>query len=350
MRMDTTHVIEAMRATRTADRRGRSPRLHGLSGGTHHGHPVCRLSSYAHDLHATFVPDAALLGLSLRHRGEELLALPQDLGTYVRTGAATGIPLLHPWANRLAGFEYVAARRRVRLAEAAEVLQLDDGGLPIHGVVGGRPGFRVLRSGADGERAWLTAELDFGARPALLNAFPFPHRLRVDVELRASVLRFRTTLVPTTPAAVPIAFGYHPYLRLPGIGRADWELALPARSHLDLDARGLPTGGCAALRAERAPLGERSFDDLFGVGEGPVTFGVAGGGRELAVELRSGYPYTQVFAPAGEDFICLEPMTAPVNALGSGEGLRLAQRGSAFTAEWRLEVRNAAGAWGTEGP
>ena len=75
---------------------------------------------------------------------------------------------------------------------------------------------------------------------------------------------------------------------------------------------------------ERAPFGERSFDDLFAVGEGPVAFGLAGGGRELAVELRAGYPYAQVFAPTGEDFICFEPMTAPVNALRSGEGLRLA--------------------------
>ena len=119
----------------------------------------------------------------------------------------------------------------MRLADAADVLQFDDGGLPIHGVVGGRPGFRVVRSGASGEAAWLAAELDYGARPALLNAFPFPHRLRVDVELRATVLRLRTTIVPTAPSAVPISFGYHPYLRLPGVERADWEVALPARSH-----------------------------------------------------------------------------------------------------------------------
>ena len=97
-------------------------------------------------------------------------------------------------------------------------------------------------------------------------------------------------------------------------------------------------------------MGERSFDDLFAIGEEPAAFGLAGGGRELAVELRAGYPYAQVFAPAGEDFICFEPMTAPVNALRSGEGLRFAERGTAFTAEWCLEVRNAGRASGTETP
>ena len=57
--------------------------------------------------------------------------------------------------------------------------------------------------------------------------------------------------------------------------------------------------------------------------------------------MGAGYPYAQVFAPAGENFICFEPMTAPVKALGSGDGLRLAPPGASFTAEWSIEVRNA---------
>ena len=178
--MDTTHVIEAMRAGRRANRHRRPGTPYALSAGTHQGRRVCRLSSFGHDLHATFAPDAAMLGVSLRHRGEELLALPQDLDTYARTGAATGIPLLHPWANRLEGFDY-----------------------------GGRLGFRVLRAGASGDGAWLAAELNYGARPELLAAFPFPHRLTVEIELRSAVLRFRTTLVPVAEP-VPIAFRLPP--------------------------------------------------------------------------------------------------------------------------------------------
>jgi galactose mutarotase-like enzyme len=347
--MNHATVIDALRASRAARHRSRPPRRHGVSGGMREEHRVCRLSSHGHDLHATFAPDLAMLGVSLRHRGDELLALPNGLDTYARTGAATGIPLLHPWANRLAGCDYAAAGRRVGLAGAAGV-QLDGGGLPIHGVVGGRPGFRVLRAGASSDHAWLAAELDYGARPDLLAAFPYPHRLRVDVELRATALRIRTTLVPTAPVAVPVAFGYHPYLQLPGVAREAWEVALPARTHLALDPRGLPTGARTTLGAERVPLGDSRFDDLFAVGERPVAFGLAGGGRELTVRLGSGYPYAQVFAPAGQDLVCFEPMTAPVNALRSGQGLRLAEPGATFVAEWSLEVRNAVAAGGTVGP
>jgi aldose 1-epimerase len=56
------------------------------------------------------------------------------------------------------------------------------------------------------------------------------------------------------------------------------------------------------------------------------------------VRFRSGYPYAQVFSPPGGRFICFEPMTAPVDALRSGEGVRLVAPGRSFAAEWQLEV------------
>jgi aldose 1-epimerase len=348
--MNEMRVLEALRAGRAVrrPRRARRRAAHSVDTASVAGHRVHRLSSHADDLHATFVPGAAMLGLSLRHRDEELLGLPHDLEAYVRTGAATGIPLLHPWANRIDGFRYTAAGRSVDLAAATDVLQLDDGGLPIHGVVGGRPGFQVLRAFAAETGAHLAAELDYGARPALLAAFPYPHRVRVEVSVVGPRLTVRTT-VAAAAVPVPIAFGHHPYLRIPGATRAEWHVALPARTRLALDARGLPTGGREALRAERAPLGERVFDDLFEVGAAPAELAVAGAGRELGVRFDAGYPYAQVFAPAGADFICFEPMTAPVDALGSGDGLRLAAPGTAFSAEWSLEVRNAGAGTGTVG-
>ena len=39
----------------------------------------------------------------------------------------------------------------------------------------------------------------------------------------------------------------------------------------------------------------------------------------MAVEFDAGYPFAQVYAPADAGFVCLEPMTAPANALISGD-------------------------------
>ena len=64
------------------------------------------------------------------------------------------------------------------------------------------------------------------------------------------------------------------------------------------------------------------LDDHFAVAE-DARFAIAGGGREIAVEWAGGYRFAQVFAPAGLDVACPEPMMAPVAALSTGEELEL---------------------------
>ena len=49
-------------------------------------------------------------------------------------------------------------------------------------------------------------------------------------------------------------------------------------------------------------------------------FALEGGGRRIEVEFEAGYPVAQVYAPPGEDYVCFEPMTAPIDALVSGDG------------------------------
>jgi galactose mutarotase-like enzyme len=56
------------------------------------------------------------------------------------------------------------------------------------------------------------------------------------------------------------------------------------------------------------------------------------------VTFGPGYPVAQVFAPPGRDLVCFEPMTAPVNALASGQGLRWVAPGAAFRAAFTIAV------------
>ena len=99
---------------------------------------------------ATFLPDLGMLGTSLRHDGEELLALPGGLDGY-RAAHVTGLPLLAPWANRL-------GRRRFEIAGVdVDVTGLDlhdDGhGLPIHGTMTAQPGWDVLDATASSAKS-----------------------------------------------------------------------------------------------------------------------------------------------------------------------------------------------------
>jgi aldose 1-epimerase len=293
----------------------------------------------AGELEATFLPGLGLLGTSLRHRGEELLALPGGVAGY-RGGNVTGLPLLAPWANRLPGWRYRAAGAEVDLDGLD--LHTDPGGLPIHGTLTAHGGWRLERLAAEDGSAVLQASLDYGAFPELLAAFPFPHRLTVTATVREATLAVATTLEATGGRPVPVAFGWHPYLRLPGAPRAAWRLLLPDRAHLDLDDRGLPTGKTADEPAEADPVGDRTYDDLYALGQGPAArhLGLEAAGRRLLVGYGQGYGHAQVFAPPGAEFVCLEPMTGPTAALAAGT-TPLVDPGASLTAEFTVQVEDA---------
>ena len=64
-----------------------------------------------------------------------------------------------------------------------------------------------------------------------------------------------------------------------------------------------------------------------------------GGPRRIEVALLSGYPYTQVYAPADDDVVALEPMTAPTDALlVGGSELPFVAPGESFRAEFSITV------------
>lgn len=298
---------------------------------------VATVTLRAGPMAATFVPDAGMVGTALRHRGEDLVDLPGGLARYVG-GKVTGLPLVAPWANRLSGWSYAVGGVAVDLRGLP--LTTDERGLPVHGAITGRHRWDVTATGPDR----LAARFDAGADPGVMAAFPFPHVLAVEVVLAEDGLAFATTLAATGDRPVPVAFGYHPYLRLPGVARADVVVALPARRHLALDARGVPTGAADDAGPEAAPLGGRTFDDLYALRDDPADrrLSVAGGGRRVTVEVGDGYRYAQVFAPPAFAHVCLEPMTAATNALVDG-GYQTVAPGESFTARFRVLVED--GPW-----
>jgi len=310
-----------------------------IGGQTVEGVPALTLTGDGGALQATFVPTAGMVGCSLRHRGAELLGLRGGLRAYVAQRSTMGIPLLYPWANRLRRRRFPVAGRQVVLDRPSTPVSFDERGLPIHGLLAAARGWTVTRHDPEGDGATLEAGFDFGAHDDLLAAFPFPHRLRFAATLTATTLTIVTTVRAAYDAQVPVAFGYHPYLQLPGVARADWQVDVPVAEALPLDARMLPTGERVAVRVRGGALGARTFDDAYVAPEGAAPFVVAGGGRRIEVTLHEGYGYAQVFAPAADAVIAFEPMTAPTDALvAGGPDLPVVAPGAAYRAAFSIAV------------
>lgn len=282
---------------------------------------------------ARFIPEAGMIGASLTDDGVELLGQRRGLDAYVEAGKTMGIPILYPWANRLGGDTYTAQGATVRLTPGENGVRADPNGLPIHGTMAAYPGWRVTAQTADA----LTAEVDFGADPRLLAGFPYPHVLTVSVRLAERTLTVSTTVTATGDTAVPLCFGFHPYLHLPGVARREWTIETPPLRHLDLDERGLPTGSADLQPEQEILLGDKAFDDAYDRVPDGAVFAVSGGGRRLEVHFERGYPVTQIFAPPGEDVVCFEPMTAPTDALRRG-GYRCARPGEPAQARFSIRV------------
>jgi len=289
----------------------------------------------ADGLTSRWVPSVGMVGVSLFHQGRELLGQRRGLNAYAEQGSTFGIPLLHPFANRLGGFTYAQQGIAVTLDASSPYVRTEEHGLPIHGLLAAEPGWVVREAGA------TTLSADFAFEDAgLLKLFPFRHRVSLDIVQEPDRVTVSTTVTPTGDRPVPIAFGFHPYLTIPGVARDKLVLRTPAMTRLGLDAQGLPDGRREPHDGRDEPLGESTYDDHFtDLGDAP-SFTLAGGGREIVMHFVEGFTHLQLLAPPRSPVIAIEPMTAAIDALRTGEGLRSVTE--PFRATFAIEVQPSA--------
>ena len=293
-----------------------------------------RITSAGGRTEASFVPGLNMVCCSLRHDGTELLDLRRGLQMYADAGKTMGIPLLYPWANRLERFGYEAAGQAVQLSEDDARIPRDSQGLPIHGVLPSLLRWEVV-AGAEGDS--VTGRLAWTS-PELLELFPYRHEARLAIAVADGELTIGTEVCANRGDPVPVSFGYHPYVRIPDVPREAWQVELAVSRRLVLDERGIPTGRREPVSERHLTLADTSWDDAFDGLTRPTVFGVTAGATRITVTFRTGYDFAQVFAPAEQQCICFEPMTAATAALGSGDGLRIVAAGDEHRAEFAIAV------------
>ena len=284
------------------------------------GIAVVRLSDAVRQAEVAIAITVGNMAYQFRKGGENILWFPYAGPAGMQSKPAfCGIPFLAPWANRLDGDAYWVNGRHYRLNAELANIRRDSHQLPIHGLLNFSPRWELADSGADEVSAWSTSRLDFTRHPDLLAQFPFAHSITMTHRLRDGELEIETAIENHSAEAMPVAVGHHPYFCLQDVPREEWTVHLAARDHLKLNEMLTPTG-------ERRPvefpdpysLKGAILDDVFGNlvrdPDGRARFWVQGGGRRITVTYGPKYTVAIVYAPAGKDFICFEPMSAVTNA------------------------------------
>ena len=157
-----------------------------------------------------------------------------------------------------------------------------------------------------------------------------------------------------TPA--PVAVGFHPYLTIgtPTIDSA--MLTVPARSRILTGAQQIPNGiepvdGTAYDFREPRRLGELEIDhaysDLIRDDDGLARLRLAAPdhGRAVTLWVDDAYPYLEIFTGDGlpdadrrRRGLGVEPMSAPPNALASGEAIVVLSAGQQWRGRWGIET------------
>ena len=279
--------------------------------------------------------------LAVDLRGGSLRALTVGDWAVLDGYAAGEVPhgrrggVLLPWPNRI---------RDGRWRWQGTDLQLEvpsaDSPNAIHGLVSWQP-WQVLAATADTATVGTVVE----PRPG----YPFRLAVALDHVLTPDRLSVTVRVRNAGTAPAPFGVGMHPYLAVGGtedgdVGRA--ELSLPARTRLEVDGDGLPSGGRQPFDGAIGRIGDRALDDpvtdLERDADGWARARLSGsaGALELAVDgsWRWLQAYTGDTLPAGEfrRSVAVEPMTCPPNAFADDVDLVVLEPGQDWSGTWTL--------------
>lgn len=282
---------------------------------------------------------------SLNYNEQEILYFPFSLYEYNINKKLAGIPFMHPWTNRLTDdFIAVDAKQHFFPESSKKLLYRDGNHLPLHGLLLKSSKWRTTELHEEENSCFHIAEFIFKDEQ-LLTIFPFVHKIFIKDHLQGTKLTIETIVVNLDHKPMPVSFGYHPYFLIDELNRNNYSLNIPAEEVIHVDEKMIPTGISTSkedkwdFKNDSISLKNISFDHEFQRlkynKNGSVIFKI----NDIEIAFDEQYPYVQVYAPTGtgKPYVCIEPMTAPTNALNSGK-CTFIQTGEKYSASFSISL------------
>ncbi|MGP0032195.1 MAG: aldose 1-epimerase family protein [Acidimicrobiales bacterium] len=252
--------------------------------------------------------------------------------------------VLAPWPNRLADGRYT-----FNGTQAQAALDEPERHNAIHGLVRWLPWTLQTR-----HQNHVSLRLQLHPSPG----YPFSLLMELAYHVGRNGLSVTATAQSLGDGPIPFGLGFHPYLTA-GPETVDGAiLQLPARHTLDLDDRGLPTGGLTPVAGTDRDfttarfIGPTVLDTAFTTldrdpeGRAWASLDVPGGASGASLWCDPGFSYLMVYT--GDTLgdvsrrrraVAIEPMTCPPNAFRTGKDLLALEPGQEWSAGWGIVPR-----------
>ena len=282
----------------------------------------------------------------------DVLSAAEGFETGGHPGSRSGIPLLFPYPNRIAGGRYSWNGQEYQLTP--DLVPFDKTGNAIHGFCLDRP-WRIVSQSESSATAVFRISVDAPERLAL---WPADAEIEVAYELCGSSLRSVITVRNPSDESLPWGFGTHAYFKLPlsQASTADQCTVYAPTSRMWELNQCLPSG-----KIQKAPAGaDLSTAPAFGgldldavytevtAEKDDVICRITDPAGKLMLEQRCSPEFREIvaFTPPWVTAICLEPYTCMTNAInlqqqGIDAGLQILPPGKTWTGRIDIEVLTA---------
>lgn len=254
---------------------------------------------------AVIAPARGAIVTSFRAAGRELLYLDQATFDDPAKNVRGGVPVLFPSPGKLLDDRWQ--------------WQGQAGAMKQHGFGRTLP-WQVVAAGP-------VAKLALQSDAKTLAQYPWPFAAELEFSLRGACLRIVTRVRNTGTESMPFGLGFHPYFRIDDKARVKVETDA-TRAFDSVTRQEIAFSGFDLTAAE---VDMRLMDHTLH----HSSLELADGAR-IVVRASPEFRQWVVWTLAGKEFVCLEPWTAPGNALNSGAGL--IQLAPAETRELWMEI------------
>ncbi len=245
--------------------------------------------------------------------GQEIFYLDEERFTNPELSVRGGNPILFPICGNLPDNVYVYDGQPYNLKQ--------------HGFARTLPWEVIEQSTESGCRITLSLK----SNDETLEMYPFEFEVKFIYELVGKTLKIHQEYINQSDKVMPLSFGFHPYFLVKD--KKQLSLDIPASSYQVKDTKEIiPYDGSFDFDEEEIDVALKPLK--------ASSASITDPSRSLKINLRWSDEYSTIvfWTLKDKDYICLEPWSAPRNAISTGENLIELQPGATCEAMVEIDV------------